>query len=59
MWLMFNKMADDEPFKPRTNYTLVSLLDPFRPPAPTGLSPSLAVLECSALVFLEAEGHCK
>ena len=38
MWLMFNKMADDEPFKPRTNYTLVSLLlDPFRPPAPNGL----------------------
>ena len=49
MWLMFNKMADDEP---RANYTLVSLLEPFRPPAPNGLSPSLSVLKCSALVFL-------
>ena len=37
MWLMFNKMADDKPFKPLTNYTLVSLLDPFRPPPPNGL----------------------
>ena len=52
MWLMFNKMADDEQFKPRTNYTLVSLLDPFRPPAPNRLSRSLPVLKCSALVFL-------
>ena len=52
MWLMFNKMADDEPLKPRANYTLVSLLEPFRPPAPNGLSPSLPVLKCSALVFL-------
>ena len=52
MWLMFNKMADDEPFKPRANYTLVSLLELFRPPAPNGLSPSLPVLKCSALVFL-------
>ena len=52
MWLMFNKMADDEPFKPRTSYTLVFRLDPFRPPSPNGLSPSLPVLKCSALVFL-------
>ena len=49
---MFNKMADDEPFKPRTNYTKVSLLDPFRAPAPNDLSRSLPVLKCSALVFL-------
>ena len=49
MWLMFNKMADDEP---RANYTLVSLLEPFRAPAPNGLSASLPVLKCSALVFL-------
>ena len=48
MWLMFNKMADDERFKARTSYAL----DPFRPPAPNGLSPSLPVLKCSALVFL-------
>ena len=27
---MFNKMADDEPFKPRTNQTVVSFLDHFR-----------------------------
>ena len=49
---MLNKMANDEPYKPRANYTLVSLLDPVRPPAPNGLSPSLPVLKCSALVFL-------
>ena len=34
MWLMFNKMADDVPSEPRTNQTVVSLLDHFRPPAP-------------------------
>ena len=34
MWLMFNKMADDVPSEPRTNQTVVSLLDYFRPPAP-------------------------
>ena len=52
MWLMFNKMADDERFKARASYTLVFRLDPFRPPAPNVLSPSLPVLKCSALVFL-------
>ena len=49
---MLNKMANDEPYKPRANYTLVSLLDPVRPPAPNGLSRSQSVLKCSALVFL-------
>ena len=52
MWLMFNKMADDEQFKPRTKQTVVSLLDHFRAPAPKGLSRSLPVLKCSTLVFL-------
>ena len=56
---MFNKMADDEPFKPRQNQAVVSLLDHLRPPAPNGLSRSLSVLKCSALVFLEADGCCK
>ena len=56
---MFNKMADDAPVKPRTNHTVVSLLGPFRPPAPNGRSRSLPVLKYSALVFLEAEGYCK
>ena len=60
MWLMFNQMADDIPSEPRTNQTVVSLLeDHFRPPAPNGLSRTLPVLKCSALVFLEAEGYCK
>ena len=45
MWLMFNKMADHEPFKPRTNYTLVSLLDSFSPPAPNCLSRSQYLYE--------------
>ena len=44
MWLMFNKMADDVPSEPRTNQTVVSLLDHFRPPAPNGLSRTLPVL---------------
>ena len=55
MWLMFNKMADDELFKPRPNQTVVSFLDHFRPPAPNAghrLQRSLPVLKCSALVFL-------
>ena len=47
MWLMFNKMADDEPFKLRTKQTVVSLLDHFRAPAPKGLSRSLPVLKCT------------
>ena len=60
MWLMFNQMADDIPSEPRTNQTVVSLLeDHFRPPAPNGLSRTLPVLKCSALVFLGAEGYCK
>ena len=42
MWLMFNQMADDIPSEPRTNQTVVSLLeDHFRPPAPNGLSKTL------------------
>ena len=49
---MFNKMADDVPSEPRTNQTVVSLLDRLRPPAPNGLSRTLPVLKCSALVFL-------
>ena len=36
--LMFNKMVGDVPSEPRTNQTVVSLLDHFRPPAPNGLS---------------------
>ena len=56
---MFNKMADDIPFKPRPNQTAVSLLDHLRPPAPNVLSRSKPVLKCSALVFLKAEGCCK
>ena len=59
MWLLFNKMADDVPSEPRTNQTVVSLLYHFRHPAPNGLSRTLPVLKCSALVFLEAEGYCK
>ena len=59
MWPMFNKMADDLPSEPRTNQTVVSLLDHFRPPAPNGLSRTLPVFKCSGLVFLEAEGYCK
>ena len=56
---MFNKMADDLPSEPRTNQTVVSLLDHLRPPAPHGLSRTLPELKCSALVFFGAEGHCK
>ena len=56
---MLNNMADDVPSEPRTNQTVVSLLDHFRPPAPNGLSWTLPVLKCSALVFLEVEGHRK
>ena len=52
MWLMFNKMADDGPSEPRTNQTVVSLLHHFIPPALSGLSRTLPVLKCSALVFL-------
>ena len=50
MWLMFNKMADDGPSEP--NQTVVSLLHHVIPPAPSGLSRTLPVLKCSALVFL-------
>ena len=54
MWLMFNQMADDIPSEPRTNQTVVSFLeDHFRPPAPNGLSRTLPVLKCSALVFFQ------
>ena len=56
---MLNNMADDVPSEPRINQTVVSLLDHFRRPAPNGLSRTLPVLKCSALVFLEVEGHCK
>ena len=57
---MFNQMADDIPSEPCTNQTaVVSLLDHFRPAAPNGLSRTLPVLKCSALVFLGAEGYCK
>ena len=52
MCLMLNNMADDVPSEPRTNQTVVSLLDHFRPPAPNGLSRTLSVLKCGALVFL-------
>ena len=54
IWLMFNKTADDLPSEPRTNHTVVSLLDHFRPSALSGLSRTLPVLKRSALVFLEA-----
>ena len=57
--LMFNKMAGDVSSEPRKNQTVVFLLDRFRPSAPKGLSWTRPVLKCSALVFLEAEGHCK
>ena len=57
--LMSNKMAGDVPSEPRANQTVVSLLDRFGPSAPNGLSRALPVLKCSALVFLEAERHCK
>ena len=56
---MVNNMADDVPSEPHTNETVVSLLDHFRPPALNGLSRTLPVLKCHALVFLEAEGYCK
>ena len=56
---MFNKMACDVPSEPQTNQIVVSLLDRFRPSGPNDLSRTLPVLTCSALVFLEAEGHCK
>ena len=56
---MVNNMADDVPSEPHTNETVVSLLEHFRPPAPNGLSRTLPVLKCHALVFLEAEGYCK
>ena len=56
---MFNKMSNDLPSEPRTNQTVVSLLDHPRPPAPNGLSRTMPVFKCSALVFLEAEGYCK
>ena len=42
--------------EPRTNQTVVSLLDRFKPPAPNGLSRTLPVLKWGALVFLEIEG---
>ena len=45
--------------EPRTNQTVVSLLDHFRPPAPNDLSLTLPVFKYSDLVFLEAEGYCK
>ena len=70
MWLMFNKMADAErsaavihtvpdevPCESRTDETVVSLQDRFRPPAPNRLSGALPVLKCCALVFLEAAGY--
>ena len=57
MWPMFNKMANDVPSEPRTNQTVMSLLDRFGPPAPNDLLRTLPVLKCSALVFLEAAGY--
>ena len=70
MWLMFNKMADAErsaavihtvpdevPCESRTDETVVSLQDRFRPPAPNRLSGTVPVLKCCALVFLEAAGY--
>ena len=56
---MFNKMACDVPSEPQTNQIVVFLLDRFRPSAPNDQSRTLPVLTCSALVVLEAEGHCK
>ena len=57
---MFIKMADDDVrSEPRTDKTVVSLLERIRPPAPNCLSRTLAVLNCSALVFSEAVGYCK
>ena len=52
-------MACDVPSEPQTNQIVVFLLDRFRPSAPNDLSRTLPVLTCSALVVLEAEGHCK
>ena len=52
-------MADDALSGPRTNQTVVSLLDHVRPPAPKGLSRTLPVLKWGTLVFLEAEVYCK
>ena len=52
---MFNKVADDVPSEQRTNQTVVSLLNRFRPPVPNDLLRILLVLKCSALVFLEPE----
>ena len=43
------QMVDDVPSEPRTDQTVVSLLDRLRPPAPNGLSRTLPVLKCSAL----------
>ena len=54
-----NKMADDALSGPRTNQTVVSLLDHSRPPVPKSLSRTLPVLKWGTLVFLEAEGYCK
>ena len=51
---MFNKMADDVPSEQRTNQTVVSLLNRFRPPVTNDLLRTLLVLKYSALVFLEA-----
>ena len=60
MWLMFNKMADDDvSSEPRTDKTVLSLLQSFRPPSHNCLSRTLPVLNCSALVFSEAVGYCK
>ena len=56
---MLNIIADDVSSEPPTNQTVVSLLDHFKPSAPNGLSRTLPVLKCSALVILEAEGYCK
>ena len=46
---MFNKMVDDIPSEPRTDQTVVSLLDRLRPLVPKSLSRALPVLKCSAL----------
>ena len=54
--LMFNKMTGDVLSEPRTNQTVVSLLDRFRPSAHNGLSRTQPVLKCSTLVFLETGG---
>ena len=50
---MFNNVSDDVPSEQRTNQTVVSLLNRFRPPVPNDLLRTLLVLKCSALVFLE------